>query len=94
MMTMHDWLLISISMDWDLGRLTVELRDSASTVRVVTAVGVRNLQVPKETPWGPSNSVNSSSIEVLPAGTKRLQIEMQSGDVIEVVAEQLSIPTE
>ena len=94
-MAMHDWTVVTISMLWDLGRVTVELRDSASSVRTLVAEGVRELRIPRTHDWGPSASVNTASpLEALPTGAQRLKIEMQSGDVIEIVADQFDIPFE
>jgi hypothetical protein len=90
--TMHDWSLVSICMDWTLARVTIVLKDGTSSTRTLIAEGVRNLRAPRESDWGPSVSVNTFLIDALSVGTQRLQIEMQSGDVIEIVAERFDIP--
>ena len=90
---MHDWTLVNVSMIWHLGRVTVELRDLAFSIRTLVAEGVRELRVSRIHEWGPSVSVNTvSPLEVLPVGAQRLKVEMQSGDVIEIVADQFDIP--
>ena len=89
---MHDWTLVSILMDWQSARVTINLQDHAST-KTVVAEGVQDLRVPHECGWGPSVSVNEAyPIESLSTGLKRLRIEMQSGDVIEIVADEFDIP--
>jgi hypothetical protein len=91
---MHDWTLVTISMLWDPGRVTIEFLDSASVTRTLVAEGVRDLRIPRTNDWGPSVSVNTASpLESLATGAQRLKIEMQSGDVIEIVADQFAIPT-
>ena len=90
---MHDWTLVTISMLWNLGRVTVDLRDRTSSVRTLVAEGVRELRIPRTNDWGPSASVNAASpLQALPTGAQRLRIEMQSGDVIEIVADRFDVP--
>jgi hypothetical protein len=90
---MHDWTLITISMLWDSGRVTIELRDRTSSIRALVAEGVRELRIPRTNDWGSSVSVNTvSPLEALPTGAQRLKIEMQTGDVIEIVADQFAMP--
>jgi len=48
--------------------------------------------VPRENAWEPSVSINTFLIETLSTGTQKLQVEMQSGGAIEIVAERLHIP--
>jgi hypothetical protein len=91
---MHDWTLVAISMNWELGRVTIELRDLTSSTRFLVAEGVRDLRVPRANDWGPSVSVNTvSSIDPTLTGMQRLKLEMQSGDIIEIVADKFDIPT-
>lgn len=92
---LHDWTLLRVDFDWRPARVTIELEDSTLRRRLLIASGVRELRVPKMHEWGPSNSVNKISEVELPTGGGRcLQIEMQSGDVIRVVAEQILLPIE
>jgi hypothetical protein len=91
--SMHDWTLKKIELDWHAARVTVHLEDSTYTARSLIAEGVQNLQVPRTNEWGPSVSVNEvSEIEPVPSGLQRVKIEMQSGDVIQIVAQRFELP--
>ncbi len=90
---MHDWTMNEIKFDWRLGHVAIELEDSTFTTRTLIAEGVTDIQIPRANEWGPSVSVNEvSAIELLPSGLKKLRIEMQSGDVIQIVAERFTLP--
>ena len=92
---MHDWTLVKIDFDWRDARVTIELRDSTFTARTLIAEGVRELLVPKANEWGPSVSVNEVSESEAEHGQGRcLRIEMQSGDVIQIVAERIALPAQ
>lgn len=91
MESMHDWSLINIAFDWQSGRVTVALR-SYNKQWALVADGVTDLRVPKLQEWGPSSSVNGTSETVADAtGTTHLKIEMQTGDVIEIVAREFTL---
>lgn len=90
---MHDWTLISILFEWESGRVTLEFRtDGAKTAKVV-AHEVSELHIPRRNEWGPSNSVNKvrRSSDVA-SGHRELEIEMQSGDRIRIVAASFDVP--
>jgi hypothetical protein len=92
---MHDWTLRTINFDWQLARVTFVFLDSASIEQIVVAEGVKELRIPHENQWGPSVSVNEvPDIQRLPGGEERLQIEMQSGDVIRVVGRRVILPSD
>lgn len=92
---MHDWTLKRIEFDWHAARVTLDLEDSNCTMRTLIAEGVQDLQVPRFNEWGPSVSVNEVS-EIVPmsSGSQRLKIEMQSGDVIQILAQRFELPTQ
>jgi len=90
---MHDWTLKKIEFDWHAARVTIDLEDSTYTTRSLIAEGVQDLHVPRVNEWGPSVSVNEvSDIEPMSSGLHRLKVEMQSGDVIQIVARRFVIP--
>jgi hypothetical protein len=90
---MHDWTLKMINYEWHSARVSLELEDLTSSSKVIVAEGVRDLHVPHTNEWGQSVSVNEvSEVELLQSGLRRLRIEMQSGDVIQIVALQFTIP--
>jgi len=77
----------SILFDWEAARVTVLLREYGPVIRTLVANDVVDLKIPKRHEWGPSVSVNGTTEETsaTPA-TTHLKIEMQTGDVIEIVA--------
>ena len=88
---MHDWTLVRIGFDWPEARVTIEFEDLTFEVRSLIAEGVRDLRVPKANEWGPSVSVNEVSEAEAEHGQGRcLRIEMQSGDVIQILAEKIA----
>jgi hypothetical protein len=92
---MHDWTLISLELAWKDGRMTIELRNPKSAQVSLTAVDVSALHVPRAADWGPSVSINAvAGPMILPDGRQRLEIEMQSGDVIAITARSFVMPQE
>ena len=90
---MHDWTLKRIEFDWKQASVTMGLEDTTFASRNLVAEGVQELQVPRTNDWGPSVSVNEVlTIDSLPSGLQRLRIEMQSGDVIQIVAVRFTFP--
>jgi hypothetical protein len=89
---MHDWTLISLTVDWETGEATIELRSPAGKRRLL-AQALREISVPRAQPWGRSASINAvDGPTVQKEGLSRLAIEMQSGDLIEIVAQSFDIP--
>lgn len=89
---MHDWMLVKIGFDWQDARVTIELEDLTPSVRFLVAEGVQELRVPKANEWGPSVNVNEITEGEAKHGQGRcLRIEMQSGDVIQIVAERITL---
>jgi hypothetical protein len=91
---MHDWTLLSILYEWKAARVTLSLRTEGPEQLLIVADGVSHLHIPQTKPWGPSVSVNK--LHELPASSdkgRKLEIEMQSGDVIQIEAEIFNFPT-
>jgi hypothetical protein len=90
---MHDWLLLDIRFKWEDSYVTILLRHNVTEYEQLTIGGVSNLHVPKLNEWGPSESINEVRGPVLVRdGIQRLDIEMQSGDVIEIEATSFNFP--
>jgi hypothetical protein len=90
---MHDWTLVSILFEWKSECVTLEFKTHRSNSAKLTANGVSELHVPRLNNWGPSVSVNG----VLgpsdgPSGRRELEVEMQSGDRIRIVAASFDFP--
>ena len=95
---LHDAVLNDLRVEWEAG--TAEIRlvavdDAAGHAVVLAAAGVRQVEVERRYPWGPSESVNSTSFESVEASDEvTLNIEMQSGDRIRVTATGWDVYTE
>lgn len=90
---MHDWSLISITIDWLKGLVTITLKNSRSEEVFLRAEGFVDLKVPKYDSWGESMSVNTvEGPSKLDDGNWCLRMEIQSGDTIELLARTITIP--
>lgn len=81
---LHDATLVALQLDWTSGVVILSIRTATGDVRLVVAssVGVR---CPRECPWGPSASIGSARVVAeAKGGVMRLEIEMQSGDLLVV----------
>jgi hypothetical protein len=91
---LHDATLLALRVDWATATLRIELRtgDQTAPRNDIIATGLRNLICDREQPWGPSSSVNEVRGPVeLGDGSHRLEVELQSGDVIVVEAGRIEI---
>jgi hypothetical protein len=93
---MHDWTLLTILFDWHAARVTLSFRQPNSDIATIVAEGVSRLDVPRLNEWGRSVSVNKVSAPVEAKdeghGQQRITMEMQSGDVITVLASSFVLP--
>jgi hypothetical protein len=83
---LHDALLQSVEMQWEqkLCRIKVAAfvsREHSAVPYLLEFSGVTSLIMLHKEPWGPSSSVNSTAF-----ASDTFRIEMQSGDIIELVA--------
>ena len=84
---MHDWTLISLDFEWATGVATIKFLNSESNIELLIVKGGSMIHVPREQEWGRSVSVNKViGPTQLESDKQRLQIEMQSGDIIEIIA--------
>jgi hypothetical protein len=90
---LHDAVLAEVAVERESEVIRVRLRLSSATPRVaeITMRGFTFLSFPNRSPWGPSASVNAAKAS--PSGSKpvRLEIEMQSGDVLEIEGGELTV---
>lgn len=89
---MHDWSLLSLAVDWGTGEVQLSVQSPAgqSSIR---ALDLHELHVPRARAWGPSVSINTvDGPTPREDGLVRLAIEMQSGDLIEIVARSFEMP--
>jgi hypothetical protein len=85
---LHDSTLLSISYEWAKLACTIDIGYSMEADAKLILSGVTMLQVPQERPWGRSVSINDAQLnDVL--NPQKLEIEMQSGDTLNFVFEQI-----
>ena len=93
---MHDWTLLEILFEWKAARVTLSFRQPNAGIATIVAEGVSRVDIPRANEWGPSVSVNRVcgpvKAEDKGRGQHRLTIEMQSGDVITVLASSFVLP--
>jgi hypothetical protein len=88
---LHDATLFRVIVEWKAGVGELELDPVRGGQLLIRARGLRELNLPRRQDWGPSVSVNEATVSVGDAGEIRLQIQMQSGDEIVVVCEELDV---
>jgi len=90
---LHDATLVAVTTEWASGETLVRVRLSEEAARgaEVRVTGTTLLRCPREQPWGHSVSINEARLLSLQGGRKRLEIEVQSGDVIEIEGSALEL---
>ncbi len=81
-LSLHDATLESVEVLWEEARCRVFLKLAAGRY-LLEFRGVTRVEIPREAPWGRSASVNAVSVHGVVAA-----IQMQSGDTIEVSANE------
>ncbi len=90
---MHDWILVDIVYKWeDGGSCKFLLRDRDSNPRYIEARKVSALFIPRNEDWGSSSSINKVRGPDQDVKGRKLEIEMQSGDVIVIQADEIDMP--
>jgi hypothetical protein len=83
---LHDATLVRLECRWEDGYTVVHLRTGDPSVpeAQLVAVAVRRVEFSRVHPWGPSSSVNEvrGPFHLPDEEGTRMEIEMQSGDVI------------
>jgi hypothetical protein len=88
---MHDWILVGIDLDWVEGSACLRFR-AASVDRAIIAIGLTEFFAPRRQEWGPSAHVMNSKRSGRGERDERLEIQMQSGDVIVIAAAKIQMP--
>lgn len=89
---LHDATLDGLSLDWETGllRFTIRLESYQVTQLELHAVELKHLSCPRREEWGKSSYINEvRGPVVVNQGSVRLEVEMQSGDVIEIEAREV-----
>jgi hypothetical protein len=89
---LHDATLVDVRVDWQKGTASLEFATVWNGTVTLRAIGLRELRIAREEPWGPSVSVNASEFvpSAVPDGLD-LRIEMQSGDDIRLRASSIEV---
>jgi len=82
---LHDSTLVSVDMSWKEARCKMTLLLSTGKHRLDFS-NVTMVRIPRESPWGPSVSVNSASVK-----DGVVAIEMQSGDTIVIASREVEL---
>ena len=89
---MHDWVSMSIAVDWGLGQAVILVKGPSSTAQEIHADEILEIVINRLEPWGPSESINEvSGPAVAGDGSQTLEIEMQSGDVLTLRARSIRL---
>ncbi|QDE91730.1 hypothetical protein BHS06_23635 [Myxococcus xanthus] len=90
---LHDATLVSVTMEWASGEahIRVRLSEEAARCAEIRVTGSTLLRCPREQPWGPSVSLNEVRLVSLHDARQRLEIEIQSGDVIELEGDAVEL---
>lgn len=88
---MHDWTLVSMILDWEESRFLIKFLNNKSCSVDIICQGIKFINIPKWDKWGESISVNTFNLKD-DTTFKKLEIEMQSGDVITIIANDIVMP--
>lgn len=89
---LHDGVLLDLNFNWakrDL-RCTVRAVSSHKKQVIIYFSDVKRMNIPLDHPWGKSSSINDLKKVSSEEGAV-FNLEMQSGDVIEIVASDIRI---
>jgi hypothetical protein len=90
---LHDATLEKVEINWSAATATVSITmhwEEKFRSLEICARDYKQLNVPNAAPWGPSKSINKAEQNKLDRDSE-LRIEMQSGDVIYIVARDFVI---
>lgn len=89
---LHDSVLHTVRVDWADATCVCEISafvepGNEAQPRELVFRCLESLELPRQQPWGPSVFINRA----LQPSPRTFQLEMQSGDVIEVVAAEVEL---
>ncbi len=89
---MHDWVLIDIVVNWESGEIIIRLDHHKGRDEIV-AKNFSNFIIPKKNEWGESVHVNGTiGPTLLDNKNYQFSIEMQSGDILLLEAQEILLP--
>lgn len=89
---LHDATLERVELVWASGEALVHLRADTGAV-MIRALRTKRVECSRLEPWGSSVSVNEvrGPVTSPDGGGQRLELEMQSGDLLVLEADQLEL---
>jgi hypothetical protein len=84
---LHDATLLSVTLNWEKAEVKMLVLLLGGTPATLVFHQVTASVLPRDQPWGPSNSINSAKQHAV--GT--YEVEMQSGDVLQFKAGSWSL---
>jgi hypothetical protein len=90
---LHDASVRSIRIDWCSGTVLVEVVVVGGRAASILVTGLRRLDCPREQPWGtdPHGTIYDARVRQEAASMATLELEMQTGDVVKVTGEAVSL---
>ena len=79
---LHDATLLAVHICWKNGTCVVDMRHGELGACTLTFSAISHLTLPRRQSWGPSASINA----FVQRSSGQYEIEMQSGDAIEIEA--------
>jgi hypothetical protein len=86
---LHDWTLAELRVALDTNEVSLGLVGPSGSLCLV-GTGLLSLSLERQMPWGPSVSINESSL-TREGDTDMLFLELQSGDVLKLRARAIAI---
>jgi hypothetical protein len=92
---LHDAVLRCIRIDWRSATAVVEVVLVGGSEASVVVAGLRRLDCPREEPWGtdPHGTIHVARAQHQAGSTATLELEMQTGDVVKVSGESVTLGT-
>jgi hypothetical protein len=89
---MHDWTFLTANINWAAGIAQLCFKNQKSEMVTIEAENLLDLHLPRLQEWGPSVSVNEVKGPYdVQSGFQKLEIEMQSGDLISLTAKKFKL---
>lgn len=86
---LHDAVLESVAVEWEAAEAVIVVTRVPGGPLRLRARGLRRFVLSHEEVWGPSVYINQVTAEIDERGLVVLEIEMQSGDTVSVVADEV-----
>jgi hypothetical protein len=86
---LHDATLVAVHVSWADGTCIADIQHGTLGHCVLTFSAVSHLTLPRKQNWGRSVSINSFSVP----SSGQYQIQMQSGDLVRIEAEDMNFST-